>query len=1583
MKYEFLKSLFTNSLGREDYDEYHAGETEKHPEAFITIFKHQFKNKKYLALLESKGFFNPAHFTAYHREVSHRLLSLEAEVEEWGKFIKNDEAFEQCLVLFACSISLSWSLIKNNHLIDKVFPIQSEGLSDYRSRINAEADDLVARLKIANKKALTDTLAAKKIAPDLSVQKRSHLTSSSANFNSNLNSNSDPNSTPTHSHTFNEETKSQDNEAVENELTAEVYQHLAQELRLFKLREFIRIAIADYLDEDSLETTAGKVSAFADRVIHTAFSMTGLADEKVGVIAMGKLGGYELNYSSDIDIMFICEETVRLRNVAIERRIRKFTALLSDLTAEGNVFKVDMQIRPEGNAGELYLPPKAYMDYYTTRAGNWERQALIKARFVVGTESLNYAFTVLRNSILFEQDISSEQMLIDMFHMKQKIEHELTEHGHTRSPSKEFLQLKSNFKLGLGGIRDIEFLVQFLQLHHGKLTPALNEINTLNALKKLFNYKILSSYEAVTLTDNYRLLRKIEHRLQFLNLLPIRELPGDIKALDYLAGLCGYDKRHKVKAFIKDYQLALRNTRDLFDKIIKHTALFLTKMQKLETTLRDLAVKQSKQQKSHLTLKSSQKPLSTSLISTSPISTSPISTSPISTSYHRESLTKLPADTSVETIEPWRRELQKFESDYFINFNSEHILRHFKMLVGLSEAYPADAMITITTNHNDGKAKEIVLAYTPTRHSEADLEQPLAPAKIMADKRKASSKSIPSKNTAENQNISIDTSRQPTTSQAGTTYQIVLEIAAYSMIGAFSMVAGAISTKGINILSGFIFPQVDEQIGGRASADHFYRRSFAAWKDYAAPSPGDFTQPKNGSTLRMNRQSSLSMGGLIKSARKKTIIVIHGEFTNEAYAESFAADKFMEELREYFKLSFKGEIEKVREDIYLRALPFLEQHKHSIKINPVFIDIDNDSHLFYTVLRIKSEDIFLFLYQFTVSLSERRFRIAKAEFATEGSTIDNVIYVTERNRKKVLAKDRLQEIRVTLLLLNYFSNYIVFAPNPYLAFSQFSKLTHHIVDDYETAFTQLLTGGALFKKIARILGTSEAIFEDFFRSEAEDIMNYLSSEEILKIPHTEAYLEAALSKVLINKKYIPSLVPQLRPDKLLNKRSPLPPNKISSKTFNKILNKAPSKAPNEAPNEASNEAYSRISNQVSNNTDKEHAPSSLNKHDTNDDKGYKQQSSESNGQFTSNRVERSDPLTLLNQFKDDSMFAIDLRFLSGAVQDFQVFCQEITTLADVVIRNAYKIVEQQVLEKYAMEKIPGAVVILGLGKWGACEMGYASDIELMFVYQIADEFKQASKSDGADKARRFFEDLGRQLPLAIKSKKNGIFELDFRLRPDGETAPIAVSLGKFREYYTFQNDSVRNFERMALTRLRSLPVGGGAFALELEEKLVQLTNDFVYAAVPFDEAEFIKLRKMQLAQFTSPGVTNVKFSLGGLVDIEYFIQRLLITLGTKDSKVRNPHTLRAMELLYNQGYLKQDVFKTLRKAYHFYRILINSLRIVRGNAEDLEIPDPKSVTFHYLTRRLSLFKAIKRHENFVKRLELEVKKVRKITVPYM
>ncbi|MYA28866.1 MAG: glutamine synthetase adenylyltransferase, partial [Nitrospira sp. SB0666_bin_27] len=317
--------------------------------------------------------------------------------------------------------------------------------------------------------------------------------------------------------------------------------------------------------------------------------------------------------------------------------------------------------------------------------------------------------------------------------------------------------------------------------------------------------------------------------------------------------------------------------------------------------------------------------------------------------------------------------------------------------------------------------------------------------------------------------------------------------------------------------------------------------------------------------------------------------------------------------------------------------------------------------------------------------------------------------------------------------------------------------------------------------------------------------------------------------------------------------------------------------------------------------------------------------------------------TILNRFKDQELFRIDMHHILNETS-LPSFSESLTTLAEVILAQALveaqAVVNRTLPPPATLNKSPLPFSICGLGKLGGRELGYASDIELIFVYGT-NASDRPSPGLG-----EYYERLVQEFLHWIEAKQEGIFQLDIRLRPHGEKGLLANSFDDVKRYYR-TGGAAAPFERQALIKLRH--VAGHA---ALGRRIEQYRDEFVYSRTSWPLDTALHLRRRQIRELIPKGAIHVKYSPGGLIDVEYAAQYLQMQHGCRDTSLHTPNTLDALEALQATKILSRHDATILMEDYLFLRKVIDGLRIVRGNAKDLVLPESGSDDMIYLARRL-------------------------------
>jgi glutamate-ammonia-ligase adenylyltransferase len=617
--------------------------------------------------------------------------------------------------------------------------------------------------------------------------------------------------------------------------------------------------------------------------------------------------------------------------------------------------------------------------------------------------------------------------------------------------------------------------------------------------------------------------------------------------------------------------------------------------------------------------------------------------------------------------------------------------------------------------------------------------------------------------------------------------------------GLLSVVAGLLTAYGANISSADIF---------------------------AVPETSDQTRPQ---------------ATAISLARIMDIFTVNLADVNDP--ERTLSDLF-EELADTNRDMAQSGIDAVRDRLIDMVATAIETRAPSgEQLLPVKIVIDNDLSDTDTVVRITSQDIPGFLFAFANALALLEINIEQATIRTEGGEVHDTFWIRNLHGRKILDKDKLQELRFACALIKQFAYLLPHCPNPGQAIRQFRDLAARLLEDPERAadFTSIQSAQTM-QTLASLMGVSRFLWEDFLRMQHENLFPLIRNREEI--------------------------------EKTLDREQ-----------WSDMLRKELEAADN-----------------------------------------YEQK------------------VKILNDFKDREMFRIDLRHITRTIGDV-AFSRELTTLTDVIVAQTAEICHATVASRFGRPEVEGqpcSWCILAAGKYGGCEMGFASDLELLFIYQ-------AQGTTGGQRCvenSRYFEEFVRTFLKALKSRKEGIFEIDLRLRPFGNKGTLASSLQAFQNYYAIDSQA-EQFERLAMVKLR--PIAGDEGLLR---RVMEARDAFVFSGAPIDYANILHLRRRQDAELVKNGRVNLKLSAGGLVDIEYFLQAQLIEHGAADPALRVSNAMQGLNRLEAAGWIAPARANDLRRAYRCFRRTIDALRAVRGNARDLTLPLPKSPDYLYLSRRL-------------------------------
>ena len=642
-----------------------------------------------------------------------------------------------------------------------------------------------------------------------------------------------------------------------------------------------------------------------------------------------------------------------------------------------------------------------------------------------------------------------------------------------------------------------------------------------------------------------------------------------------------------------------------------------------------------------------------------------------------------------------------------------------------------------------------------------------------------------------------------------------ITIVAYDYFAEFSVICGLMTAFGLDILSGDIWTYYQRAPDPKPSQPPHFKHF------RGTPSKGPSPE-KIIDCFVIRPQSGLSFD----PSRQKA---------------------FHEEIKILVSLLADGQLEKVRERLNPALTEQLEKLKGKLTglLYPVEVYFDNTQSPKWTIMDVRSKDAPAFLYAFSNALAMRNIYVHKVIIRSDPSGVHDRFFITDPWGRKIDDPKQLNLLKTTVALIKQFTRYLPWAPDPGKAIRHFDQFLDKILEEQPKD-----TAASFFRHrehldvLARLLGTSDFLWEDFLRMQFENLFPILED---------------------------------------IREKTAHPGKPTIQKNLSATLSKAKS---------------------------------------------------------------MQEKKIALNGFKDREMFAIDMKHLLEPQNTLTAFSRALGALAEVVLDETYRICDQHIAQKFGRPFLtdgkPCAFTIMGLGKFGGREMGYASDIELMFVYE------GSGQTDGRNSVENgeYFEELVRAMMDFLEARQEGIFHIDLRLRPYGKAGPSSNPLNQWMGYYDAFGEA-EPFERQALIKLR-----GVAGDESLGQRVEAHRDRFVYSAQPWDRKNALHLRRRQMQELVPPEKINVKYSAGGIIDIEYSTQYLQIQHGSKHPELKSPSTIKALEQLQELGLVSTENHRKLRDAYLFLRLLIDALRIVRGNARDLILPDRNSEEFKFLARRL-------------------------------
>ncbi len=654
--------------------------------------------------------------------------------------------------------------------------------------------------------------------------------------------------------------------------------------------------------------------------------------------------------------------------------------------------------------------------------------------------------------------------------------------------------------------------------------------------------------------------------------------------------------------------------------------------------------------------------------------------------------------------------------------------------------------------------------------------------------------------------------------QPDTRFEIT--IVGYDYFAEFATICGLLSAFGLNIEEGDIY-------------------TFA---EKTAPLPSRKSWTGHGPRVRPKATSDLSRKKIVDVFR---VLPVPGEEWGTAQQAQLE-----EGLHSVIALLDKGQFAEARFAVNRRLVEQLGKRRASFGglLNPVQITFDNSQSAIDTVMDIRSDDTPAFLYAFANALAMRNIYISKAQFDVEHGKIHDRFYVRNRHGQKLTDATDQQQLRLTAVLIKQFTHALTWAPDPTKALEAFDQFLDLTVQQTKGKAQQetlaFLSDKKTFPLLARLLGASDFLWEDFLRRQHSNLL-----------PLLQDYRDA----------------PLMRPRATLRKE------------LDRLVQRA----------------------------------------DTDEDRK-----------------------AALNSFKDRELFRIDMKHIVEVDTTLPDFSAALTQLAEVIVDRSIKDCQAKLNKLYGPPRLankkPCPFTVLGLGKFGGQELGYASDIEVMFVYGDAGRTGGKNPIENSE----YFERLGHELLQWIEAKQEGIFHLDVRLRPHGGKGSLTNPFDEITKYYS-DRGLAAPFERQSLIKLRHV-AGDAALGKRVEAH----RDHYVYSGKPWNLRTALDLRRQQLKKLVEHGTVNLKYSPGGIVDIEYAVQYLQIMHGHRLTVLRTSNTMQALAALVDCGLVARQEGENLRKAYFFTRMLIDGLRMVRGNAKDRVLPPVDSDEFIFLARRV-------------------------------
>jgi glutamate-ammonia-ligase adenylyltransferase len=326
-------------------------------------------------------------------------------------------------------------------------------------------------------------------------------------------------------------------------------------LRRFKRRQLLRIGTRDLLGYADVDTVGRELSAVADAAVEAALR-TLESPLPFAVIGMGRLGGRELAYPSDIDVLFVYEGRGASDFDAAERTATRLMRAIGATTADGQTWRIDADLRPEGRRGVLARSLDGYREYYERWAQLWELQSLLRARPIAGDPDLGARFCELVERYVYRDDFGTDDVR-EVRRMKARIEHERIPPG---------VDARFHVKLGPGALSDVEFTVQLLQLEHGAAHPELRTPSTKEGLRRLGDTGLLDDGDVTVLAEAYDLCERVRNYRYLFTGTPHDTLPADDAEARRIGRMLGFTETPAGR-LRDDYRRATRRARAVVERV--------------------------------------------------------------------------------------------------------------------------------------------------------------------------------------------------------------------------------------------------------------------------------------------------------------------------------------------------------------------------------------------------------------------------------------------------------------------------------------------------------------------------------------------------------------------------------------------------------------------------------------------------------------------------------------------------------------------------------------------------------------------------------------------------------------------------------------------------------------------------------------------------------------------------------------------------------------------------------------------------------------------------------------------------------